>query len=241
MRSPSDAVAAVRQLVAVERDSHTSRASWAAATAALASPTDTRTDVLPGLVSHFMKLFECGSVEGVGAAMNKVYVTLSQQRNFLRDLAGAVGLAPEAGLTAIMEAVAAAVTAAAATAATASYPALQTDGIQSQARGRSAERAEAMPSQAHSSNVNPGSDLRSNVDPDALEAMHRLCGALGVPRGGWAQAVAVGERLVDRLRRLDEVLPRYQRVAGQLYEVLRVHTLDEVVPAVERLATAVGA
>lgn len=98
-----------------------------------------------------------------------------------------------------------------------------------------------MPSQAHSSNSNIGSNPRSNVDPDALEAMHRLCGALGVPRGGWAQAVAVGERLVDRLRRLDEVLPRYQRVAGQLYEVLRVHTLDEVVPAVERLAAAVGA
>lgn len=36
-----------------------------------------------------------------------------------------------------------------------------------------------------------------------------------------------------------QVLPRYQRVASQLYELLRVRTLDEVVPAAEALVEAV--
>ena len=49
------------------------------------------------------------------------------------------------------------------------------------------------------------------------------------------QAVVLAERLVGRLRRLDEVLPRYQGVASELFELLRVHSLDEVVPAVRGL------
>jgi hypothetical protein len=40
------------------------------------------------------------------------------------------------------------------------------------------------------------------------------------------------EKLVGRLRRLDAVLLRYQAMAAQLYDMLRVRTLDEVVPAV---------
>ena len=50
-----------------------------------------------------------------------------------------------------------------------------------------------------------------------------------------AQACALVERLVGRLRRLDEVLPRYQRTASALYELLRVRALEEVVPAVRQL------
>jgi hypothetical protein len=49
------------------------------------------------------------------------------------------------------------------------------------------------------------------------------------------QAVTLAERLVGRLRRLDSVLPRYQRVASQLFETLRVQGLDDIVPAVLRL------
>lgn len=49
------------------------------------------------------------------------------------------------------------------------------------------------------------------------------------------QILEAAERLVNRLRRLDEVLPRYQLVASQLYELLRVRVLEEVVPAVTAL------
>lgn len=45
------------------------------------------------------------------------------------------------------------------------------------------------------------------------------------------QVVGSAERLVERLRRLDEVLPRYQRLAAGLFETLRVRALDEVLPA----------
>lgn len=44
---------------------------------------------------------------------------------------------------------------------------------------------------------------------------------------------AAAERAVCRLRRLDAALPRYQRLAGQLLEVLRVTELEEVLPALQ--------
>ena len=40
-----------------------------------------------------------------------------------------------------------------------------------------------------------------------------------------------------RLKRLDEVLPKYQSIAGQLYELLKVKGLDDIVPAVNKLVT----
>ena len=46
--------------------------------------------------------------------------------------------------------------------------------------------------------------------------------------------------MVARLKRLDEVMPRYQHVAGQLYDLLRLKGLDEVVPAVTKLVTSVN-
>ncbi len=53
-----------------------------------------------------------------------------------------------------------------------------------------------------------------------------------------SQLVGAAEKLVGRLRKLDEVLPRYQRVASQLYEMLRVRTLEEVVPALRDVLAA---
>lgn len=41
--------------------------------------------------------------------------------------------------------------------------------------------------------------------------------------------------MVLRLRRLDQVLPRYQTVVSQLYDRLRVVSLDELVPAVDNI------
>jgi hypothetical protein len=50
-----------------------------------------------------------------------------------------------------------------------------------------------------------------------------------------AQLVEHVSGLLERLRRLDEVLPRYQRMASQLYDLLRVRAIDDVVPAVRQL------
>ena len=49
--------------------------------------------------------------------------------------------------------------------------------------------------------------------------------------------VAQAEKIVARLQRLDGVMPKYQNVMGQLYDLLKVRGLDEVVPAVQALVT----
>ena len=49
------------------------------------------------------------------------------------------------------------------------------------------------------------------------------------------QVVPQAEKIVARLKRLDEVMPKYQHVAGQLYDLLRVKGLNDIVPAVTRL------
>lgn len=49
--------------------------------------------------------------------------------------------------------------------------------------------------------------------------------------------IAQAEKIVTRLQRLDEVMPKYQQVMSQLYDLLRVRGLEEVVPAVQHLLT----
>ena len=51
------------------------------------------------------------------------------------------------------------------------------------------------------------------------------------------QVVTQAEKIVARLQRLDGVMPKYQNVMGQLYDLLKVRGLDEVVPAVQALLT----
>ena len=51
------------------------------------------------------------------------------------------------------------------------------------------------------------------------------------------QVLPQAEKVVGRLKRLDEVMPKYQHVAGQLYDLLRVRGLDDVVPAVKALVS----
>ncbi len=54
---------------------------------------------------------------------------------------------------------------------------------------------------------------------------------------GCIQVLAQAEKVVARLTRLDEIMPKYQHVASQLYDLLRVRGLDEVVPAVKALVS----
>ena len=49
---------------------------------------------------------------------------------------------------------------------------------------------------------------------------------------GIMQVVAQAEKLIARLQRLDEVIPRYQNIMTELLDVLRVRGMDEVLPAV---------
>ena len=47
-----------------------------------------------------------------------------------------------------------------------------------------------------------------------------------------AELVTMARRAVDRLQRLDGLMPRYQGLVGRLLELLRLKELDEIVPAI---------
>ena len=77
----------------------------------------------------------------------------------------------------------------------------------------------------------------ASVPPELAEALDRLMTLFNVH--DVPALLAAGQRLVERLRKLDDVLPRYQRMAAQTFELLRVRSLDEVVPALRaRLGVA---
>eukprot|EP00775_Hariotina_reticulata_P013264 gene13264-13394_t len=62
--------------------------------------------------------------------------------------------------------------------------------------------------------------------------LQALLAAVGA--GSVRQAVTSFKDMKQRLERLDQVLPRYQNMASQLYDRLRVVALDEVIPALDR-------
>lgn len=94
IHGPGDVVVNVRQLVEAEAVALTARESLAAAAQHMASEPE---QLLSRLVSHFMRLFDCPSLDGVIPAVNRLYVTLNEQRNFTRSLAAALDLSTDAG------------------------------------------------------------------------------------------------------------------------------------------------
>jgi hypothetical protein len=74
---------------------------------------------------------------------------------------------------------------------------------------------------------------------DSLSHLDQLASILGTP-GDPGQATLVAERLVARLQRLDEALPRYQKMSSQLFDLLQVHALDDIVPTVHQLLVSLS-
>ncbi|KAG1659544.1 hypothetical protein FOA52_016167 [Chlamydomonas sp. UWO 241] len=214
LRTPADAVAAVRDLVTSDNAGASGAAARALGDARMAARQPG--DALAAALHHFCGLFEVTSgLEGAVPAMTKLYMTLSEQRNMLRDLASSLGLPPDSGPTALM----------AATVAAISRPAQPPPPGTSSSAGASAGAASSPIQQQQDHQDGSGALLALVV---------RTLGAKSS-----SDAPAVAERLVGRLRRLDDVLPRYQGVAAQLYELLRVPGLDAVLPAVQALVGAV--
>jgi hypothetical protein len=56
----------------------------------------------------------------------------------------------------------------------------------------------------------------------------------------FAELVSAIQQLQSRLQRFDGLLPKYQRVLSELYEILKIRSMDEVVPAVMELARPGG-
>ncbi|KAF5839020.1 hypothetical protein DUNSADRAFT_1797 [Dunaliella salina] len=235
-KTPADLVAAVQQLVAVEAQMLMGSSSMAVAEAALASAKPE--DVMAGALRHFQNLFGCDSLAGIVPAMNKVYMNITEQQNFMHALGSLLGLdkqgspsAPQAPVT-----------------TAACFSAVQAL-IHQQRHQQGSPRSPSSPSQSKlrrssiSSPSTPATLPPIPEGPEGLQAaqLEQIGGAEGMhalqhlmalfDAPSLPQACEAGERLVARLKRLDVVLPRYQSVASQLYEVLRVRTLDEIVPA----------
>jgi hypothetical protein len=76
-------------------------------------------------------------------------------------------------------------------------------------------------------------------DPAGLmRAMSEVLDALHVSDPN--EALGQIERLVSRLNKLDEVLPRYQGCVRRLFHLLQVTSLDDLAPAIERLVASQG-
>ncbi|KAL6756451.1 hypothetical protein V8C86DRAFT_73358 [Haematococcus lacustris] len=222
-KTPEELMASLRQLVAAESHALAGAATMQAAEGALARADPH--DVIAACVRHYQQLFECPKLEGVISSMNRVYMTLSEQRNFVRGLGSQLGLPQDTTTAACAAAVqgtlarAQAVISAAPPHATGAAP--QPAQLQQQQR----------PPQ-HQQHEVAGREEWEETSRKLLVIFHVQ---------SMQQVCEAAERMVARLRRFDEVLPRYQRMASQLYELLRVRVLEEVVPAVTALVAHASA
>ena len=58
---------------------------------------------------------------------------------------------------------------------------------------------------------------------------------MGRHGGNMVQVLEQARKLEERLRRLDEVLPRYQQLASRLMDLLCVQSLDQILPSIQTL------
>ncbi|KAG2450781.1 hypothetical protein HYH02_004618 [Chlamydomonas schloesseri] len=242
IHGPGDVLLSIRQLVEAEAVALTARESLAAASQHMAQQPEA---LLSRLVHHFMRLFDCPSLDGVVPCVNRLYVSLNELRNFARSLAAALGLPADAGASACMARVRELLDVAAGRG---------DSGPSQQQRGSVADGAAGgdrlLPdyikgnhtaATAHSPAASAGQPPAASggvatVGVEVSAALERLMAVFAVRTAGAAADAA--ERAVGRLRRLDEVLPRYQRLTSQLFEALRCTSLEEVMPALRQLLAA---
>eukprot|EP00198_Chlamydomonas_reinhardtii_P002392 XP_001691728.1 predicted protein [Chlamydomonas reinhardtii] len=236
IHGPGDVLLSIRQLVEAEAVALTARESLAAASHHMAQQPEA---LLSRLVHHFMRLFDCPSLEGVVPCVNRLYVSLNELRNFARSLAATLGLPADAGASACMGRVRELLDAAAGRGegGAGQQQRSSADGggdrlLPDYIKGNHASAA----SPAASAGQPPAGAAAAAVGVEVSAALERLMAVFTVRTAGAAADAA--ERAVGRLRRLDEVLPRYQRLTSQLFEALRCTSLEEVMPAVRSLLAA---
>ncbi|KAL0019238.1 hypothetical protein WJX79_004955 [Trebouxia sp. C0005] len=252
-------VPAVRHLVEYERNSLAAADTIAAAEGVVAAQPDV---LLHRIVAQFQHLFDCHRLEGVLPALNQVYVAYTEGMNFKKALADLLGLNTDASIGSCLQRIrqlldrhgqaldlkndylgspAKAGKENVAPHATedkagGNWPEVEIR-VASKHSGVMAADYAANKAAAKSRN---DSGLHDNLaDPEAYKHVavtKQLATLLGVVKA--EQVVPQAEKIVARLKRLDEVMPKYQHVAGQLYDLLRVKGLDDVVPAVTRLVTS---
>ncbi|WIA19876.1 hypothetical protein OEZ85_005776 [Tetradesmus obliquus] len=181
--------------------------------------------LLQQLLRQVQSLFNVPQLEQLPAAMNKVYVHYNELTNFFRALASLLCLPGDAGPGAAMAAI--------------SNLLQQTSRPPSKVRQAAAELQQASGITSPAAAPAAAADGSSSSSREAERALQALLAAM---RAGSVQQAAVAHQdMKQRLQRLDEVLPRYQRLASQLYERLRVVALDDVLPALDAALAAAAA
>ncbi|GAQ77621.1 hypothetical protein KFL_000010700 [Klebsormidium nitens] len=207
--------AAVKELVGLEREFLLKEATFRQAEGlVLADPER----LIHKMLAHFQRLFEVPRLDGVFARINAVYSQYSEHHNFLRALRSLLGLPDNAGTGACIARIRAL---------------LDQDGraralVPEYVLGEKRNGAAAGASASGRPAEEPTGDKvgRREVVNKLLRLFHQ---------SDEKQLVAHCETILSRLQRHTQVLPRYQSVVNELYDLLRVATLDAIVPAVRAL------
>ncbi|KAK9820170.1 hypothetical protein WJX72_007055 [[Myrmecia] bisecta] len=267
-QAASEMVAQVRHLVDQERHSLQAADTIAAAKDLLQAQPEV---LLHRIVAHFQHLFDCRQLDGVLPAMNQVFVSYTEGRNFKRALSSLLGLPQDASLPACLQRIRHLLDRqGAALDLKSDYMAGSHQGASQADLSRPAGRdnwptveirapgeapstiAGGAPHQQKQAAGSPRRPAGHAASPAAAGPSTGLHDAMADPKiklhvditqglmkllrvSSPDQVVKQVEKLVERLRRLDEVMPKYQHVCSQLYDLLRVRALDELVPSVRRL------
>ncbi|GMH32940.1 hypothetical protein BSKO_00774 [Bryopsis sp. KO-2023] len=226
MGNLSDLVEAVGELIQHERKSLMAVETIQGAHSAIVADPAT---LLHRIVGHFQKLFDCPNLEGVIPAMNKVYMAVTESRNFLRSLSGILGFETEHSIAACLNRV--------------------RDLLDQHGRtvDLKAEYKDILRCAGKENVRNAGNGPSKNIgapkqEPQSAVAEFKdsiLAGLIDTFKlADIGQIMKHAEKLVDRLNRLDEVMPKYQKMTAELYEILRIRTMEEIVPAVHQIVSS---
>eukprot|EP00884_Botryococcus_braunii_P006226 jgi/Botrbrau1/15604/Bobra.0264s0004.1 len=255
----AEMVVEVRQLVAAERSSLEAADTIAAAQEAV----EGGNSLLARIVAHFQHLFSCPSLPSVLPAINQVYIANTEAANFKRGLRQILGLEASASWTACMERIQNVLdrhgqlgnehdgrirafreqmgrddTSAARPSGKENWPQVEIlvpggkylpDSQQGQQKDSGPAVQKDVP-RAHDTPTFAAEDGPPQAEEAVIASLKELFKAKTL-----AEVQQEAGRVVERLRRLDVVLPKYRQAASQLFELLKVRALEEVVPAVERL------
>ncbi|KAK9857180.1 hypothetical protein WJX84_007612 [Apatococcus fuscideae] len=213
--------------------------------------------LLQRVIAHFQHLFSCSSLDAVLPTMSQIYVTCSEAGNFRRSLACLLGLAPDAPYSASMQRVRQLLD------RHSRELGLKEDyikGMEPASPSAGKENKAWRPGHGGWPEVEirlphgmrPGPEAKqqgspAGPQPAAKEAaskltigaktepgqLHELAKLFGVQKP--EQVLEQARKLEERLRRLDEVVPKYQKLASQLMDILCVQSLEQIYPCIQKM------
>eukprot|EP00898_Chlorokybus_atmophyticus_P005132 jgi/Chlat1/561/Chrsp103S01134 len=215
--SHAQAAEAVRQLVDTEQSYLTQAASYDRAKACLRDEPEA---LVNKMVLHFMNLFGVPSLEGVFARINTVYTSNAEATNFMRALRSLLGLDAKAGPNACLSRIRTLLDE-----KTKDFNDLHADY-------RTSIKAEQL--QSDDKQLPPKAErVEGEASDNTQRELMKLFGLTDE-----SQLIPHAQRLLAKMKRLETSLPRYHKMATQLYDMLQVSSLEEIVPAVRSISSS---